>query len=278
MKAADGPGGGRRAGALAVLAVLAVVLAGCTTALSSGPAPATVASQGVTSSTTPTTSTTAPTKSTSTTSTSTTTTTTMPNAKSMLQLGSSGPLVLALQKRLSKLGYWLGTDNGVFGDSTQQAVFALQKAAGIERDGIVGPETRKALAAGIVPIPQPASGNVIEVDLEDDLVMFVHNGKLAATLNCSTGGGYTFSTGDGNAIAITPTGVFHTYRVIDGADTDSLGTLWRPRFFSGPFAIHGDGDVPPEPVSHGCVRVSDEAINWIWAENLDPIGIEVWVY
>lgn len=186
--------------------------------------------------------------------------------------------MLAIQQKLSALGYWLGPDNGVFGDSTQQAVYALQKAAGIERDGIVGPETRAALAKGIVPVPQPASGNLIEVDLELDLIMFVDNGKLVATLNCSSGGGYSFSTGSGTVLAITPTGVFHTFRVIDGADTDSLGTLWRPRFFSGPYAIHGDGYVPPYPVSHGCVRVSDEAIDWIWAENLDPIGMEVWVF
>jgi peptidoglycan hydrolase-like protein with peptidoglycan-binding domain len=185
---------------------------------------------------------------------------------------------VALQKRLSALGYWLGPDNGQFGDSTQQAVYAIQKAAGIERDGIVGPETEAALTKGIVPVPRPATGDVIEVDLELDLVMFVDNGKIVATLNCSTGGGYTFPTSGGLAIAITPDGIFHTYRVIDGADTDSLGTLWRPRFFTGPFAIHGDGYVPPVPVSHGCVRVSDEAINWIWAENLDPIGTEVWVY
>ncbi len=38
---------------------------------------------------------------------------------------------------------------------------------------------------------------------------------------------------------------------------------------------------PPCPqfrVSHGCVRVSDEAIDWIWADNMIPLGTEVWVY
>jgi peptidoglycan hydrolase-like protein with peptidoglycan-binding domain len=186
--------------------------------------------------------------------------------------------VLAIQRRLTALGYWLGPDNGVFGDSTQQAVYALQKAAGIERDGIVGPITQAALRKGIVPVPQRAAGYVIEINLTDDLLMLVKNGKLVATLNCSTGGGYSYDTGDGYAMAETPEGVFHTYRVIDGLDVDSLGSLWRPRFFSGPFAIHGEGYVPPYPVSHGCVRVSYEAIDWIWADNLDPIGTEVWVF
>jgi lipoprotein-anchoring transpeptidase ErfK/SrfK len=42
--------------------------------------------------------------------------------------------------------------------------------------------------------------------------------------------------------------------------------------------VHGDSDVPPYPVSHGCARVSNEAIDWIWSNNLAPIGTEVWVY
>jgi lipoprotein-anchoring transpeptidase ErfK/SrfK len=54
--------------------------------------------------------------------------------------------------------------------------------------------------------------------------------------------------------------------------------LWRPRFFVDGYAIHGDTFVPPYPVSHGCARVSDEAIDWIWANDVAPIGTEVWVY
>ncbi len=187
--------------------------------------------------------------------------------------------MLALQNRLISLGYWLGTANGIFGDSTEQAVYALQKAAGIGRDGVVGPKTEAALAKGAVPHPLSKTGYVIEVDLFDDLVMFVNNGKLEHVLNTSTGGGYTYSNGSGGtAIAVTPTGVFHTYREVDGLVVDYLGQLWMPKYFTGGFAIHGDSFVPPEPVSHGCVRVSDEAIEWIWENNLDPIGTTVWVY
>jgi hypothetical protein len=186
--------------------------------------------------------------------------------------------VLALQQRLSTLGYWLGTPDGSFGDSTEQAVYAIQKAAGISRDGIVGPMTQWVLAAGVLPHPRSTSGYVIEVDLQDDLVMFVNGGKLQYVLNTSTGGGYTYTDDGVTAVAETPTGVFHIYRQVDGMVTDSLGQLWRPRFFDGGFAIHGDSYVPPYPVSHGCVRVSNEAIDWIWDQNLAPIGTEVWVY
>lgn len=173
------------------------------------------------------------------------------------------------------LGYWLGTPNGTFGDATEQAVYALQKAAGIRRDGLVGPQTLAALGAGVVPHPRPMPGWVIEVDLADDLLMFVTNGTLRWTLNTSTGGGYVYT---GGALAITPTGVFSIVREVNGMVTDNLGQLWRPKFFDGGFAIHGDSYVPPFPVSHGCVRVSDEAIDWIWTDGLAPIGTTVWVF
>ena len=82
--------------------------------------------------------------------------------------------------------------------------------------------------------------------------MVVNNGQLVWTLNTSTGGGYTYTQDGVVNVAITPTGVFQTNRVVDGTVTDSLGTLWRPRFFYEGYAIHGDSSVPPTPVSHGC--------------------------
>jgi len=192
-----------------------------------------------------------------------------------LSVGSTGPAVQLVQQQLIHLGYWLGPPNGVFGDSTQQAVWAIQKAAGLGRDGQVGPSTYSALALGVQPQPRSTSGYVIEINLNTDLLMFVNNGQIVATLNTSTGGGYTYS---GNQLAVTPSGHFSIQRAVDGLVVDSLGALWRPRFFTGGYAIHGDSSVPPVPVSHGCARVSNEAINWIWANNMAPIGAAVWVY
>jgi hypothetical protein len=196
-----------------------------------------------------------------------------------LQYGDSGPAVRALQVQLTALGYWLGAPNGYFGDSTQQAVWALQKAAGLPRSGYITGATAVAIVNGVRPTPRPAGGNLVEVNLNDDLVMVIVNGRLTYILNCSTGGGYTYSDKSGTSVAITPTGVYHIFSTIDGLDVDSLGALWRPRFFTdGGIAIHGDSYVPPVPVSHGCVRISDEAINWVWANNIMPIGEEVWVF
>jgi peptidoglycan hydrolase-like protein with peptidoglycan-binding domain len=192
--------------------------------------------------------------------------------------GAGGAAVVSLQQQLYALGYWVDTASGAFDDSTEQAVFALQKAAGLPRDGVVGPSTWAALQAGVVPHPRANSGYEIQIDLEDDLLMVVNNGQLVWTLNTSTGGGYTYTQDGVTSVANTPTGVFQTFRVVDGTVVDSLGTLYRPRFFYEGFAIHGDTDVPPEPVSHGCARISNEAINWVWGANIDPIGTTVWVY
>lgn len=192
--------------------------------------------------------------------------------------GASGAVVALLQQQLTALGYWVDTTGGSFDDSTEQAVWALQKVAGLQVDGVVGPTTWAALNAGVVPQPRSTSGYVIEVNLANDVVMVVNNGHLLYTLNTSTGGGYTYSSGGVNSVAITPTGIWHTFRVVNGLDISSLGELWRPRYFTGGYAIHGDTAVPPYPVSHGCVRISNEAIDWIWADNIDPIGTTVWVY
>ena len=201
------------------------------------------------------------------------------NVRVGLQYGDSGSAVVTLQKHLNSLGYWLGPPNGYFGDSTQQAVWALQKAAGVGRDGVVGSQSVAAIAEGVEPKIRPATGNLIEVDLKHQLVLIIKGGKLVHTLNTSTGGGYTYTDKGVTSVAITPTGVYHIFGVINGLDVDSLGALWRPRFFTySGIAIHGDSYVPPFPVSHGCVRVSNEAINWIWADNIAPIGEEVWVF
>jgi hypothetical protein len=204
--------------------------------------------------------------------------TTPPPVPPTIGPGATGAAVASLQSQLLALGYWVDTTSGSFDDSTEQAVWALQKAAGLPRDGVVGAATWGALAAGVVPHPRSTSGYVIEINLSNDLLMVVNNGHVVWTLNTSTGGGYTYTQDGVTSVAVTPTGQFHTFRVVDGLVVDSLGALWRPRFFDAGFAIHGDSSVPPQPVSHGCARVSNEAIDWIWANNIDPIGTSVWVY
>jgi peptidoglycan hydrolase-like protein with peptidoglycan-binding domain len=70
----------------------------------------------------------------------------------MLRRGCFGNDVSALQERLHELGYDPGSADGAFGPVTETAVRALQAAARIRVDAIVGPETRATLAAA-KPLP-----------------------------------------------------------------------------------------------------------------------------
>ena len=65
----------------------------------------------------------------------------------ILQRGSSGPDVLALQQRLKDLGFDPKGVDGNFGPGTEAAVRAFQQAKGLGVDGKVGPNTSAALQA-----------------------------------------------------------------------------------------------------------------------------------
>lgn len=57
-----------------------------------------------------------------------------------------GVEVLAIQRRLTKLGYHPGALDGIYGPQTVSAVVAFQRDAGLVPDGEVGDTTRAALA------------------------------------------------------------------------------------------------------------------------------------
>jgi zinc D-Ala-D-Ala carboxypeptidase len=66
-----------------------------------------------------------------------------------VKMGSSGDDVRAVQHLLRNAhGYDIAVD-GIFGSKTQAAVTGFQKSRGLAVDGIVGPQTWKALVAGL---------------------------------------------------------------------------------------------------------------------------------
>lgn len=64
---------------------------------------------------------------------------------SNLRIGSRGASVTQLQDRLSSAGFNPGASDGIYGRNTEAAVRAFQQAQRIQVDGIVGPQTRRAL-------------------------------------------------------------------------------------------------------------------------------------
>jgi peptidoglycan hydrolase-like protein with peptidoglycan-binding domain len=218
----------------------------------------------------------APTTTTSTTVAQTTTSTTVPPTTAPpttapppagLRSGDEGPEVLALQQRLTELGFWLGDADGRYAGLTQQAVMAFQKANDLGRDGVAGPLTLAALAIASRPVPQVVTDG-IEISLDRQLLLVVQGGQTVLALNTSTGrSGWR-----------TPRGDFTITREVDGLRHAPLGELWRPKYFNGGIAIHGSGSVPGEAASHGCARLSNGAIDMLWAVGLAPIGTRVVVY
>ncbi|QAY64411.1 murein L,D-transpeptidase [Xylanimonas allomyrinae] len=205
---------------------------------------------------------------------------TEPPAPQYVTHGSTGPEVLALQQRLQELGYGLVDPDGVYGSSTRQAVWAFQKAAGLGRDGVIGPQTQAALDAGYRPTPRSTSGHVVEIDLERQILLAVDGGHVTKVINASSGNGKPFEAKGGQFVAHTPRGSFQVYSQDNGmhSSTLELGDMWRPKYFSGGIAVHGSGSIPPYPASHGCVRVSNGAMNWLWDSWGMPIGTPVLVY
>jgi peptidoglycan hydrolase-like protein with peptidoglycan-binding domain len=198
-------------------------------------------------------------------------------ARSTLRRGDSGAAVLDLQRRLTELGYWLGRADGRYGYLTQQAVYAIQKAAGLRRDGVVGSRTGAAIRDGVLPTPR-ISGDGVEIDLDRQLLIVVRAGGPTVILNTSTGNGERYTSTSGNrARALTPRGSYRVGRVVDGPVVNSLGELWRPRFFNRGIAVHGSGSIPPYAASHGCARLSNAAVDMIWAQRLMPVGSQVLV-
>jgi len=202
-----------------------------------------------------------------------------PAAPAALERGDAGPGVLALQERLSALGYWLGTPDGSFGSLTQQAVYALQGAAGLERDGTVGPATRAALDAGALPKARTAGGAVTEIDRDAGVISFVRDGRVQLVLHTSTGTFETYRHDGRRLLADTPEGRFAVTWAHDGWREGALGRLYRPRYFHPDgIAVHGYPSVPAYPASHGCARVSGEAMDMIWKQDLMPLRSAVLVF
>ncbi|WP_081412178.1 peptidoglycan-binding protein [Alicyclobacillus herbarius] len=78
----------------------------------------------------------------------------------IIRQGSTGTAVKEIQQQLNKLGFNCGTVDGQFGQKTESAVKAFQKAKGLTQDGQVGPQTWSALFGVTVTSSQSSYTNV----------------------------------------------------------------------------------------------------------------------
>lgn len=220
--------------------------------------------------------------------------------------GSFGPHVVALQERLTDLGFVTGPADGAYGGITQQAVWAYKKlASGATPDSLlhsdaaslVDDATWQAMQSPLDLSPRRPQGagtthveimlplQVLVVHVDDRPVLISHISSGDGERWCETLRYDTDEQGRPLAEAVqraecgiskTPGGVFRVYRKVAGKRTGPLGGMDDPVYFNYGIAIHGAKNVPLERASHGCIRVNTTVADTI--AGLVDVGDRVFVW
>nr|ADC36119.1 putative lipoprotein [uncultured bacterium 253] len=180
------------------------------------------------------------------------------------------------ERRLSDLGYWTGTIDGVFDPGTKSALIAFQKWEGRPITGELTPNELQAIRTSAPPKARDFGYAHIEVDLDRQVLMVVNDAGGVRVLPVATGNEKQFIDEGQESVAHTPRGRFVVYDKEFGWHTGSLGAVYYANFISGGVAIHGSRNVPNAPASHGCIRVPMFAANEV--SKLLPVGTIVLVY
>ena len=163
--------------------------------------------------------------------------------------------MLQVEQKLAALRYDVGPVDGITDEQTHSAITAFQKVYGLERTGgLTDPVTTQIMATQAAPPALVPNGepNRIEVSLSRQVLFLYEGGTLTKILPVSSG----------TAETPTPTGSYRIFRQEEGWHTSALGRLYNAQYFVGGYAIHGSMSVPPEPASHGCVRIPMSAAEW----------------
>jgi hypothetical protein len=202
-----------------------------------------------------------------------------PSGSGVLERGDAGAGVVELQQRLDDLGYWVGAIDGGYGNLTEQAVYAFEKVQGLPVDGKAGPAVRTALLEPVAFDGRTTTGIAWEIDKERQILALVRDGAPVWIWNTSTGTEEPYTHDGRHLMADTPVGEHEIRWQIDGWRNGTLGPIYRPKYFHRDgLAIHGYRSVPPVPASHGCVRVTLAAMDFIWETGAAPVGSRVVVY
>lgn len=194
-----------------------------------------------------------------------------------IEPGARGPWVAELQAALNRAGFRAGDPDGTYGEATLAAVYAFQKLYDLERDGVFRTDDWPLLDREI-PLPGDAPEPTrVEVDLGKQILYLIEDDRVELVLPISSANGETYVHSSGSIVrAVTPEGGYEFYKKVEGWRISYLGGLYRPFYFSGGYAIHGSGSVPPYPASHGCIRVEMWDMDYLAAEL--ELGMPIYVY
>ena len=180
------------------------------------------------------------------------------------------PTLADVQRRLIQLKYLpSGAVTGKADYRTSQALMAFQAWNHLPRDGVAGVQTRKKLASASVPTPRPVSagGHSIQIYRSLGVALCIDNGTLVRAVHCSTG----------RPGLETTAGTWSVYLKSLKFWSEKYSS-WMPyaSFFHGGEGLHGYGDVPAYPASHGCVRLPMPEAPWVY--DFAYMGSTVFVY
>ena len=209
--------------------------------------------------------------------------------------GATGEDVKMVQQRLYDIGFDPGGVDGVYGTSTIQAVWAFEKLVlGTPPDKVTGQVTpamwqRMEQPLGVQPLRPNGSPTHVEVYLPQQVLVVFRDNQPILISHISTGSNQDWcevvkvDNDDGTQTekgicgkSITPGGVFSFNRRRAGWREGELGRMWNPVYFNYGIAVHGAGNVPSYPASHGCVRIPMHIGNYF--PSLVKYGDQVFVF
>lgn len=180
----------------------------------------------------------------------------------------TGSDVLAVQRRLTELGFETYGLDGIFGPMTEQAVMAFQRARGLTDNGVVNAATYRALgfspSTPTPPAPGGPWGKPKDVRITIDTVarrLHVYSGRQEIRVYpCAVGKPSTPS----------PVGNWEIATKVVNPDWAVLGTRWMGlNVPSGNYGIHGTNNPSSigHAVSNGCIRLhnrnAEELFDWV---------------
>jgi hypothetical protein len=181
--------------------------------------------------------------------------------KTTLHTGSQGDAVKRLQNRLVEMHFDPGKIDGIYGTSTQMAVWAYESLLlgrrGNDLTGKVTPDVWDGMqdAISVSPRRSNTTSTHLEIYLPEQVAVLFKDGQPQLVTHISTGSGQDWCEDGRCGTAITPGGVFRFNRRESGWWEGPLGRMFNPVYFNYGIAVHGMTNVPVYPASHGCVRI-----------------------
>ena len=217
-------------------------------------------------------------------------------------VGMQGDEVKTIQQRLLDLHFDPGDPDGIFGEKTQQAVWAFRL---LVMDAKPGANLSSAVTAevwdrmqdplGWTPQRTGDTSTHLEVFLDKQVAVVVTDGYARLVTHISSGSGKewcnarrsapdetttTLAPGQKPTLycnkSITPAGKYRFRLKYPGMFQGYYGDLVNPVFFNGGIAVHGFDPVPPYPASHGCIRIPNHIAAYF--QSLVHVNDQVYVF